>query len=65
MLSGESLDILKFLEVTKRWGGKEYSIREVGGHLYMKYKNHKASHVLTCCPTKNKKKVLKIKMSQK
>ena len=53
-------DKLRILVRVSQEGGKEYSIREVGGHLYIEYNYHEASHVLACSLTKNKKKVLKI-----
>jgi hypothetical protein len=46
---------LKILRVLEMRGGEKCSIHEAGGHLHIKYKNHKASHVLTCCLTKIKR----------
>ena len=60
-----NLKILKVFVRTSQEGGKECSIQQVGGHLYIKYNYHEASHVLACCPTKNKKKVLKIENKPK
>ena len=59
------LKFLRYLVRASKVGEKEYSIRQVGGHLYTKYIYHEASHVLACCLTKNKKKVLKIENKPK